>query len=149
MRERHFIIIVQRSSYPQMGALYLANALMPQGITTHLLPSTATTDELDALIERYDPIAVGCSVMTAPEILDFVRHSMHVQKTYNRDRKRIPVIWGGMHATIVWQQTAREPYIDIVVSGEAEVTLPRLLNAWVRDHELPAQKLANSLECGT
>jgi anaerobic magnesium-protoporphyrin IX monomethyl ester cyclase len=141
MRERHFIIIVQRSSYPQMGALYLTNALMPHGITTHLLPSTATTDELDALIARYDPIAVGCSVMTAPEILDFVRHSMHVQNTYNRGRKRLPVIWGGMHATIVWQQTAREPYIDIVVSGEAEVTLPRLLNAWIRDHQLPEQKL--------
>jgi anaerobic magnesium-protoporphyrin IX monomethyl ester cyclase len=141
MRERHFIIIVQRSSYPQMGALYLSNALMPHGITTHVLPCTASTEELDALIERYDPVAVGCSVMTAPEILDFVRHSVHVQNTYNRERTRLPVIWGGMHATIVWQQTAREPYIDIVVSGEAEVTLPKLLNTWIAENRLPEHKL--------
>jgi radical SAM superfamily enzyme YgiQ (UPF0313 family) len=139
--ERHFIIIVQRSSYPQMGALYLTNALRPHGITTHLLPSNATTDELDALIERYDPVALGCSVMTAPEILDFVRHSVHVQNTYNVDRLRIPVIWGGMHPTIVWRQTMLEPYIDVVVSGEAEITLPKLLNTWINEHRLPSQKL--------
>jgi anaerobic magnesium-protoporphyrin IX monomethyl ester cyclase len=141
--ERHFIIIVQRSSYPQMGALYLTNALLPHGIITHVLASNESTDALDDLIERYDPIAIGCSVMTAPEILDFVRHSVHVQDTYNRDRKRLPVIWGGMHPTIVWQQTMREPYIDIVVSGEAEITLPKLLNALIEDNRLPATKLVH------
>ncbi len=141
MPERHFILIVQRSSYPQMGALYLTNALLPHGIATHLLPSDASTDELDRMISRYDPIAVGCSVMTAPEIVDFVRHSMHVQATYNSVTKQLPVIWGGMHPTIVWRQTIQEPYIDVVVSGEAEITLPRLLNDIVEHHRLPDQKL--------
>jgi radical SAM superfamily enzyme YgiQ (UPF0313 family) len=140
VRERHFILIVQRSSYPQMGALYLSNALMRYGISTHLLPSDATTEELDALIERYDPLAVGCSVMTSPEIVDFVQHSIHVQVTYNSAIKRIPVIWGGMHPTIVWQQTIKEPYIDVVVSGEAEVTLPRLLLDLAEKNVLPAQR---------
>jgi radical SAM superfamily enzyme YgiQ (UPF0313 family) len=139
--ERHFIIIVQTSSYPQMGALYLTNALRPHGIVTHVIPSHASTDDLDALIERYDPIAVGCSVMTAPEIVDFVKHSMHVQSTYNARGKRLPVIWGGMHPTIVWQQTLKEPYIDIVVSGEAEVTLPKLLLQIATTGEWPAEKL--------
>jgi radical SAM superfamily enzyme YgiQ (UPF0313 family) len=139
--ERHFILIVQRSSYPQMGALYLTNALSPHGISTHLLPSDATTDDLDQMIAKYDPIAVGCSVMTAPEIVDFVRHSTHVQTTYNRVVRRLPVIWGGMHPTIVWQQTVQEPYIDVVVAGEAEITLPRLLGDIVRRNALPPQKL--------
>jgi len=139
--ERHFILIVQRSNYPQMGALYLTNALLPHGIVTHVLPSHASTDELDELIAEHDPLAVGCSVMTAPDILDFVRHSVHVQNTYNRERKRLPVIWGGMHPTIVWEQTVREPYIDVVVSGEAEVTLPKLLNTLIATNALPAQKL--------
>jgi len=138
--ERHFILIVQRSSYPQMGALYLTNALVPHGITTHVIPSDASSAELDRLIRRLDPIAVGCSVMTAPEIIDFIHHSIHVQMTYNRDRTRIPVIWGGMHPTIVWQQTIREPYIDVVVSGEAEITLPRILNRLLERNELPSQR---------
>jgi len=140
LTERHFILIVQRSSYPQMGALYLTNALLPHGITTHVIPSDATTDELDALISRYDPVAVGCSVMTAPEIVDFMRHSVHVQVTYNAGVKRIPVIWGGMHPTIVWQQTIKEPYIDVVVSGEAEITLPRILNRIIDRNELPLER---------
>jgi radical SAM superfamily enzyme YgiQ (UPF0313 family) len=140
LTERHFILIVQRSRYPQMGALYLTNALIGHGITTHVLPSDASTADLDALISKYDPIAVGCSVMTAPEIIDFIQHSIHVQVTYNADRKRIPVIWGGMHPTIVWQQTIREPYIDIVVSGEAEVTLPRILTALMNGNDLPPER---------
>ena len=141
MSERHFIIIVQESSYPQMGALYLTHVLAAHGITTHLLASSRPTDELDDLIERYDPIAVGCSVMTAPEILDFVRHSVHVQRTYNESRTRIPVIWGGMHPTIVWQQTVQESFIDLIVSGEAEVTLPRVLSGIIRTNTLPDEKL--------
>ena len=140
MSERHFILIVQRSSYPQMGALYLTHALLPHGILTHVLPSDASTEDLDALISRFDPIAVGCSVMTAPEIVDFIRHSVHVQVTYNSAIKRIPVIWGGMHPTIVWQQTIKEPYIDVVVSGEAEVTLPRILNQLVAHNVLPSER---------
>ena len=141
MRERHFILIVQQSAYPQIGALYLANSLKPHGIMTHLIPSGASTTELDAMIETYDPVAIGCSVMTGPEIVEFVGHSVHVQTTYNRIRRRLPVIWGGMHPTIVGQQTEREPYIDIVVSGEAELTLPRLLNGIIDRNELPTQKL--------
>ena len=123
-----------------MGALYLTNALLPHGITTHLLPSDASTEDLDAAIAKYDPIAVGCSVMTAPEIIDFVHHSVHVQVNYNSAFKRIPVIWGGMHPTIVWQQTIAEPYIDIVVSGEAEITLPRILLDLIDRNELPLER---------
>jgi anaerobic magnesium-protoporphyrin IX monomethyl ester cyclase len=141
LAERHFILIVQRSKYPQMGALYLTNALLPHGIVTHIMPSDASTDVLDALISKYDPIAVGCSVMTAPEIVDFVKHSMHVQETYNISRKHIPVIWGGMHPTIVWHQTVQEDYIDVVVSGEAEITLPLLLMQIATTGKLPDNKL--------
>lgn len=141
MSERHFVLIVQRSPYPQMGALYLTHALGKHGITTHILGSEASTSELDALIAKHDPVAVGCSVMTAPEIVDFVRLSTHVKDTYNRDGTALPVIWGGMHSTIVWEQTVREPYVDLVVSGEAELTLPRILMGLIEKNELPREKL--------
>jgi len=139
--ERNFIIVVQKSSYPQMGALYLTNALKRQGIRTHVIGSGASTDELDALIEACDPIAVGCSVMTAPELADFIKHSVHIQEKYNAREKKIPVFWGGMHPTIVSDQTIKEPYIDFVVSGEAELTFPRVLKAYVDRNELPKHKL--------
>lgn len=141
MLERHFILIVQESHYPQMGALYLSNALLPFGIVTHIIGSSATTQELDALIAQYDPIAVGCSVMTGPEIVDFVKHSLHIQRTYNHSKTIIPVIWGGMHSTIVQEQTLEEWYIDFVVSGEAEIILPTMLSQVIRTNIWPDQKL--------
>lgn len=141
MPERHFILIVQESRYPQMGALYLTNALLLFGIVTHIIGSSASTEELDGLIARHDPIAVGCSVMTGPEIVDFVRHSLHIQRTYNLPLTTIPVIWGGMHPTIVEEQTRKEWYIDFVVSGEAEITLPAMLSEVINTNTWPDQKL--------
>jgi hypothetical protein len=46
-----------------------------------------------------------------------------------------------MHPTIVWRQTVEEPYIDVVVSGEAEITLPRLLKDIAAGKSLPPTKL--------
>lgn len=136
--EHSFIIIVQESRYPQLGSLYLSSALAKHGIETHTIGSSATCAELDALISRVDPIAVGCSVMTAPEIVDFIRHSTHIQETYNRDRREIPVIWGGMHPTIVFDQTVKEPFIDLVVPGEAELSLQLVLTGLL-DGRFPEQ----------
>jgi len=140
MNQRNFVMITQKSAYPQMGSLYLASALAKYGIKTHTIGSGISTDELEELIERVDPIAVGCSVMTAPQIVDFIRHSMHVQEKYNKRARNIPVVWGGMHPTIVTAQTLKEPYIDFVVSGEAEITLPKLLNGFVSG-DFPEGKL--------
>jgi radical SAM superfamily enzyme YgiQ (UPF0313 family) len=123
-----------------MGALYLSDALLRHGISTHLLPSDAPTETLEQMIEKYDPLAVGCSVMTAPEIVEFVNHSIHIQECINRKGRKIPVIWGGMHPTIVWQQTVKEPYIDVVVCGEAEITLPHILLDLVDRNALPAER---------
>jgi len=124
---KHFVLITQKSAYPQMGGLYLADAAARFGIRTHIVPTDVPKETLDDLISTYDPIAVGCSVMTAPELVDFARHSIYVQQKYNAGRCELPVIWGGMHPTIVAGQTLQEPYIDYVVTGEAEITLPRLL----------------------
>ena len=128
MATHNFVMIVQRSKYPQMGPLYLSNTLRGFGIKTYLIGSDATSLELDELIGSTDPIAIGCSVMTAPEIAQFIAHSLHVQEKYNKQRRlTLPVIWGGMHSTIVSKRTVAESYIDYVVSGEAEIALPKLL----------------------
>lgn len=140
MAKYNFIIIVQESKYPQMGALYLAYALSKIDVKTHIVSSNTTTDQLDKMIQNIDPIAIGCSVMTAPEIVDFVRLSVHVQETYNQRKLQFPVIWGGMHSTIVKDQSENEWYINYVVSGEAEITLPRLIKNMI-DRKFPSKKL--------
>jgi len=94
MAKYSLIIVVQKSKYPQMGALYLAHALSKVNIETHIVSSDTPIKEIDALINRVDPIAVACSVMTAPEIVEFVQISVHIQETYNQRKKKIPVFLG-------------------------------------------------------
>jgi radical SAM superfamily enzyme YgiQ (UPF0313 family) len=108
------------------------------------MKSSATNQELDELISKLDPIAVGCSVMTAPEIVDFIRLSVHVQNTYNKNQKKIPVIWGGMHPTIVPKPTVDDWFIDLVISGEAETTFPLILSNYYLNGEWPETKLVQS-----
>ncbi len=150
MSQYSFIIIVQKSKYPQMGALYLSYALSQVNITTHIVDSNVSLKALDELIRQVDPIAVGCSVMTAPEIVDFIKISMHIQEKYNFSGKKIPVIWGGMHSTIVSGYTEKESYIDYVISGEAEITLPAflkdLLNGKLPEKKLIQAKTSSSLD---
>jgi radical SAM superfamily enzyme YgiQ (UPF0313 family) len=47
-------------------------------------------------------------------------------------RKRypeVPIIWGGIHASLMPEQTLANPYADIVVVGEGEETFPELVKA--------------------
>ena len=70
------LFITQDSAYPQMGVLYLIDALRKQGIESEMVASGIDTEGLDAAIAFLNPRVVGMSVMTAPEIKDFEKHSI-------------------------------------------------------------------------
>ncbi len=46
-----------------------------------------------------------------------------------KENSRAKVIWGGVHATLMPQQTIEHPLIDIIVVGEGEFVLPEILRA--------------------
>ena len=117
------LFITQDSAYPQMGVLYLVDALRKQGIESAIVASGVSSDMLAAIIERLRPRVVGMSVMTAPEVSDFERHSLFIKATY----PEIAVIWGGVHATLLSDVCANMPYIDHVFVGQGEEVFPRLV----------------------
>jgi radical SAM superfamily enzyme YgiQ (UPF0313 family) len=43
----------------------------------------------------------------------------------------VPVVWGGIHPTLLPRQTLEHPLVDFVVEGEGEETLPELVAALV------------------
>ncbi len=69
------------------------------------------------------PLFVGITSMTGPQIGNALTISK-VVKDYD-----IPVVWGGVHASLLPRQTLEHESIDLVVQGEGEVTLLELAKA--------------------
>jgi anaerobic magnesium-protoporphyrin IX monomethyl ester cyclase len=71
-----------------------------------------------------DVLCVGLTAFTGPQILYALEASRLVKKL-----SPAPVIWGGIHPSILPAQTVSHPAVDIVVVGEGEVALDRLVRA--------------------
>lgn len=72
--------------------------------------------------ESQNSICVGLTSMTGEQI----RNGLEITKIV---KKNTNVVWGGIHPTILPQQTLENKYVDFVVIGEGEVTFPLLINA--------------------
>jgi anaerobic magnesium-protoporphyrin IX monomethyl ester cyclase len=72
-----------------------------------------------------DPVFVGITAMSGPQIrygLEFARH-------VRASNPRLPIVWGGVHPTLLPEQTAADPRVDVVVRGEAETVVGPLADA--------------------
>lgn len=76
-------------------------------------------------IKDFNPDVVGISVFTGPMINDAIAVSRYVRETFGN---RVKIVWGGIHPTLLPDQTIRNDFIDFLVIGEGEYTLVELLN---------------------
>ena len=66
----------------------------------------------DLLLEELSrgPVCVGVTCMTGPQIRSALEASRLVKQ-----HSSVPVIWGGIHSTLMPEQTLRHEHIDLVV----------------------------------
>jgi radical SAM superfamily enzyme YgiQ (UPF0313 family) len=74
-------------------------------------------------LRQFKPDVVGITSLTGPAILDGVLVSRLAKDSGAQ------VVWGGTHASLMPEQTLRNPYIDFVVIKEGEATFRELLSA--------------------
>ncbi|MBI4431309.1 MAG: B12-binding domain-containing radical SAM protein [Candidatus Omnitrophica bacterium] len=70
--------------------------------------------ELDEVMDP-ETVIVGITAITGPQI----KYALKVTK-YVKNRYKVPVCWGGVHATLVPEQTAVHPLIDYVIVGDGD-----------------------------
>lgn len=149
---------------PPFGILYLASALEKSGFSVRLIHRSATRPALEETVRdviEAKPLLAGFSVLSGPSLLPAWEASRRLKK-----RSGIPIVWGGMHPTMLPEQTLREPVIDHAVVGEGEETLVELVRnltgspearplaeidglAWKKDREIrvnPARAFIKDLD---
>jgi anaerobic magnesium-protoporphyrin IX monomethyl ester cyclase len=86
------------------------------------LCGTGIIADLERLIEnKPKAICLGISVTSGDQVFSAARLSRHFHG-------RVPIVWGGPHATLFAASTLALPYVDYVVVGEGEEAFLALLN---------------------
>ena len=71
-----------------------------------------------------NPLFVGITSMSGLQI----RYGLEFAKKVRAENPSCPIVWGGVHPTLLPEQTAASKYVDVVVRGEGEVTIRELAN---------------------
>ncbi|ANN18896.1 hypothetical protein SD37_26915 [Amycolatopsis orientalis] len=87
----------------------------------------ASQDRLAKAIEQAAPQVVGISCMFTP----YYESAYEAARLVREIAPDALVIFGGQHPTVAHHHALAEPAFDILVRGEGEHTLPRVLDAFV------------------
>ncbi len=110
-----------KASDPQvpLSILHIAAALKQEGYTVRVL---------DMRLQNYrgfnvgSPVFVGISCMSGMQ----VRYALDFARFVRQQNPHCPIVWGGIHPTLLPEQTASHPLVDVVVRGEGELIIKDL-----------------------
>jgi len=107
------------------GPLYVGSALSRQGYTVTLIDELLCPDWRNRVAEilKDRPLCVGVSAMTGMQIEYGLRFTSFVKS----NAPEVPVVWGGVHASLFPRQTLEHEAVDCVVVGEGEETAVEML----------------------
>jgi len=110
---------------PPFGLMYMTAMVEREGFEVKILDRNIETDTIKEM-KKFSPDILGVSCLTGPMILDGL---IVTKKAKDLFGNAITTIWGGIHPSLLPEQTLMNRYIDIVVIGEGEHTFLELLTA--------------------
>lgn len=115
------------------ASVYVARDFEVKVIDQRLDPQWEETlkDELEKA-----PLCVGVSCLTGPQIA----HGLQVSRIVKESGVQAKVVWGGVHATLLTEQTVSHPLVDIAVAGEGEFAFRDLVHALKNGSDLSEVK---------
>ena len=118
---------VQRRVELPLSLLCTATPLDSLGYRIQIIDEFANPDWKQELLAGLDerPICFGVTCMTGPQIW----HALEGCRLVRERHPDVPIVWGGVHASLMPQQTLSHPLVDIVVVGEGEETFLELVKA--------------------
>ena len=107
--------------------LALAAKLRENGFEPVIVDAAVDPNYKQSVLDALDgALCLGISVLTGP----MIRGAVTMAKAAKQFHAKLPVIFGGWHPTLLPDQTLAEPYVDVVVRGQGELTLCELAEAY-------------------
>jgi radical SAM superfamily enzyme YgiQ (UPF0313 family) len=124
---KNILLVSQNKGYryAPMGTLYIADALEKAGYGVTLLDSSTPVNKILDTISEIEPMFVGETVYTTPTIFQMIDIAQAVKKETD-----VPVVWGGVHPTILPHQCLKDGFADYIIIGEGEKSIVDLANAF-------------------
>jgi radical SAM superfamily enzyme YgiQ (UPF0313 family) len=112
--------IVQVTTRLPLAALYVGSVLKQHGYSVQIIDQRVDDNWSDRLRRamRDSPLWVGISSMTGRQIYWGLQAARIVRDV----DPHVPIVWGGVHPTILPEQTLAHPLVDLVAVGEGEMT---------------------------
>ncbi len=106
------------------GPLFVAAEPVKRGMDVAIIDECVTPDYEARLLELLSkrPTAVGISTMTGEQLEYALNFARLVRK-----HSDAPIVWGGIHPTLLPEQTAGHELVDYVIAGEGEFSYADLL----------------------
>jgi anaerobic magnesium-protoporphyrin IX monomethyl ester cyclase len=105
-----------------LSLLHIAASLKQDGFIVRIL---------DMRLEDYrhvqigNPVFVGISCMSGLQI----KYALEFARFVRLQNPSCPLVWGGVHPTLLPEQTVQNDFVNIVVRGEGELIVKDLANA--------------------
>ena len=115
---------------PPLGLAYVASVLIGAGYSVSAIDfnvSGFNPLRLKRLLEREAPRILGVSAHTETYL-----SGLKIAEIAKQVNPKIMVVMGGPHATVMYQDVARERDVDVVVRGEGEYTMLDLVHTLQR-----------------
>lgn len=109
-----------------LSLIYVAQPLRTNGYSVTIIDQRVTPDwpaRLRQELSKGETICVGISAMTGLQI----EGGILAAKIVREHSGDLPIVWGGVHASLLPEETVQDEHVDIVVIGEGERTFLELV----------------------
>jgi len=113
-------------SIPPLSLLAVSSPLLQEKFDIKILDGNLSDDTYLSGIDPESILCVGITAMTGYQLKDGLQFAKKIRGLDSR----IPIVWGGVHVSLLPEQSIQNGYVDIIVIGQGEETFLYLVKAF-------------------
>ncbi len=125
-----FRLPIDTRTTPHLGLAYLGAVSEEAGYEVRIYDADVEDQPLEEFIQEFRPHIVGITANT-PQVMQAWRTAKRIKAIHD-----VPIVLGGPHVSVLPEESAEKPYVDMVVRGEGEATwleICRKVDEFLRD----------------